>query len=238
MAKPHDERRSELILTARGLFFSRGYDNCTINDIIDEVGIAKGTFYHYFRSKEELLEAMIDVMADQIMDSVEQIAVDRSRSATERMTDYFRQSMILKAQSPEMMEVALRTIYRPENTLLRVGMIARTSERVGPVLARIIADGVASAEFDVDDPDLCGEYIIRSFSSVSEKAGRLILDSADSPTLLRELHRIWDFLEWSIARLLGLPAGTITLVDRSVADELFGAINRDAQRAGKQEKEA
>ena len=107
MAKPHDERRSELILTARGLFFSRGYDNCTINDIIDEVGIAKGTFYHYFRSKEELLEAMIDVMADQIMDSVEQIAVDRSRSATERMTDYFRQSMILKAQSPEMMEVMI-----------------------------------------------------------------------------------------------------------------------------------
>ena len=46
--KDHYERKNEIIDVAEVLFYSKGYESCTINDILKEVGIAKGTFYHYF----------------------------------------------------------------------------------------------------------------------------------------------------------------------------------------------
>ena len=55
--KEHDERRNEIINTAAVLFMEKGYDRCSINDILNKIGIAKGTFYHYFKSKEDVLDA-------------------------------------------------------------------------------------------------------------------------------------------------------------------------------------
>ncbi|MFW5695429.1 MAG: TetR/AcrR family transcriptional regulator [Alkalispirochaeta sp.] len=229
MAKEHAQRRDEIIATAHRLFFSLGYDTCTINDIIQEIGIAKGTFYHYFRGKQELLEALIEKLSDQILTRINAIADDTSRSAADRLGRYFQESMVLKAQTPELMVTALQTLYRPENTLLRVRMLESSNARVAPVLARLIREGTERGEFQVDDPELCGEYVIRSFATISDKAARLILaDEHDRPeaagTIRAEYHRLFDFMEWAIARLLGVEPGSITLTDRGVADEFFTAL--------------
>ncbi|MFW5826995.1 MAG: TetR/AcrR family transcriptional regulator [Alkalispirochaeta sp.] len=229
MAKEHGERRDEIITTAQALFFSLGYEACTINDIIQEIGIAKGTFYHYFRGKQELLEALIEQMSDQILAQINAIAADTTRSAADRLSHYFQESLVLKAQSPELMVAALETLYRPENMLLRVQMFESSNARVAPVLARLIREGTDRGEFNVSDPALCGEYIIRSFTTFSDKAARMILENkhrgGDSTEAARaEYHRLFDFMEWAIARLLGVEAGTITLTDRAVADSFFDSI--------------
>lgn len=238
MAKDHAERREEIIATAHHLFFSLGYDSCTISDIITEIGIAKGTFYHYFRSKQELLEALIEQMSNQILERINAIAGDTSRSAADRLSHYFQESMVLKAKTPELMVAALTTMYRSENTLLRVQMFESSNAQVAPVLAQLIREGVQRGEFQVDDPEFCGEYIIRSFSTFSDKAARMILkdeqENQSAPqktageeppgTVRAEYHRLFDFMEWAIARLLGVEPGSIALTDRGVADEFFDAL--------------
>ncbi len=55
----HEAKRTEILNTAMGLVFTKGYDRMTIRDILDGTGISKGAFYHYFDSKEALLEAFI-----------------------------------------------------------------------------------------------------------------------------------------------------------------------------------
>lgn len=57
--KEYEERRNEILDTAEKLFVSKGYMKTTVNDILREIGIAKGTFYHYFKSKEEVMDAII-----------------------------------------------------------------------------------------------------------------------------------------------------------------------------------
>ncbi|MDF2532153.1 MAG: TetR family transcriptional regulator [Clostridia bacterium] len=59
ITKEYDERRNEILDTAEKLFHAKGYEKCTVNDILKEISIAKGTFYHYFRSKEEVLDAIV-----------------------------------------------------------------------------------------------------------------------------------------------------------------------------------
>lgn len=60
VVKEHEERRNEILNTAQTLFVTKGYMKTTINDILQAIGIAKGTFYHYFKSKEEVLDAIIE----------------------------------------------------------------------------------------------------------------------------------------------------------------------------------
>ena len=63
--KPPAVRRGELIDCAQRLFLSRGYERTTINDVIVATGLSKGAFYHHFRSKEDLLEAIARRFAEQ-----------------------------------------------------------------------------------------------------------------------------------------------------------------------------
>ena len=57
--KDAELRRQEILMTAKKLFIKKGYDKTSVNDILKVVDIAKGTFYYYFSSKEEVLEAII-----------------------------------------------------------------------------------------------------------------------------------------------------------------------------------
>src|SRR5210317_2206 len=70
--KKPEERRAEIIAAARELFDTQGYDETTMRHVMEKLGIAKGTIYHYFRSKEELLEVVVNETVDQIVAMLEQ----------------------------------------------------------------------------------------------------------------------------------------------------------------------
>jgi AcrR family transcriptional regulator len=59
-----DRRRSELLAAARGLFLSQGIETTSVADIAHAAGVAKGTFYIYFRTREQLLDALRAELAD------------------------------------------------------------------------------------------------------------------------------------------------------------------------------
>ena len=64
ISKKHDIRLNEILDISENLFATKGYEKTTVNDILDGVGIGKGTFYHYFKSKAEVMDAVIMRMAN------------------------------------------------------------------------------------------------------------------------------------------------------------------------------
>ena len=60
VVKEAEERRSEILDVAEKLFCTKGYDNTSTNDILNQVGIARGTLYYHFKSKEDILDGMIE----------------------------------------------------------------------------------------------------------------------------------------------------------------------------------
>ena len=56
--------RSKIINAAWKLFYEQGYDDTTIEEIIDESGTSKGSFYHYFGGKDELLGTLSNIFDD------------------------------------------------------------------------------------------------------------------------------------------------------------------------------
>ena len=65
IVKKAEVRRQEIVATARQLFQVKEYEQTTMQDVMDQLGIAKGTIYHYFKSKEELLEAVIENIVEE-----------------------------------------------------------------------------------------------------------------------------------------------------------------------------
>src|SRR5512141_613459 len=58
--KPPQERKVELIDAAERLFSAKGYGETAVSDIVHDLNVAQGTFYYYFKSKEDILKAVIE----------------------------------------------------------------------------------------------------------------------------------------------------------------------------------
>ena len=82
-------RRSEILDVAQRLFYQKGYEQSSIQDVISEIGIAKGTFYYYFNSKLDLLDAVIERMVEQTLQSLELLVADDQLSALEKLERFF-----------------------------------------------------------------------------------------------------------------------------------------------------
>ena len=213
--KQYLARRSQITDTAKSLFFTNGYEKTTVADIIETVGIAKGTFYHYFKSKEHLLETLIEIMSEGIVQEINCIAELPEISATEKISRYFCHAMVLKTKSIDLILPMLRVLYQPENLHLRISLQESSFHQTSLILAEIITEGIKSGEFRVDDAELCGEYIVRSFASLSEKTSQMIIDKHGTQELFVEMTRLFQFMEWAMERLLGVEKGTIKLSDKS-----------------------
>ena len=73
VTKDPEERKAEIVSTARRLFEQNGYKETQIKDIVSQIGVAQGLFYYYFKSKEEVMEAVAKQYADQIMEAIREV---------------------------------------------------------------------------------------------------------------------------------------------------------------------
>ena len=119
--KPAEERRRDILDAALGLFAARGFNETTVSDIATEAGMATGTVYLYFPSKEDVLEGLHDRFRDHNIARIAEVAVDTmERASAGEQVDY-RETVdaILDAIAASFVEnrdlVVVCTKYRPED---------------------------------------------------------------------------------------------------------------------------
>ena len=98
--KNYDERKNEILDAAQKLFYSVGYDRTTVNVIIEEVEIAKGTFYYYFKSKLDLLENLVGRMVHKIMEVLKTI-IDADTNAAQKLINFYNEAAAIKIENRE-----------------------------------------------------------------------------------------------------------------------------------------
>jgi AcrR family transcriptional regulator len=138
ITKEHDERRNEILDVTEKLFHIKGYDKCTINDILKEVGIAKGTFYHYFKSKEEVLDAIVSRYKDVVITKVNEVANNDVITLEEKLMGTFMSMRIIDQLDSGM----INEMHKTENALLHQKILNQIVIDVAPILVKIIKEGV------------------------------------------------------------------------------------------------
>ncbi|MBR5943743.1 MAG: TetR/AcrR family transcriptional regulator, partial [Lachnospiraceae bacterium] len=86
IVKEAEERRNEILDVAEKLFIEKGFDAASTNDILAVIGIARGTLYYHFKSKEEILDAIIERIVDRTVGKAKDIASDKSIPTLKRLT--------------------------------------------------------------------------------------------------------------------------------------------------------
>lgn len=148
IVKAPEERRAEIVETADRLFRQHGYAKCSVEMIIREIGIAKGTFYYYFKSKPDILEAIVDKTLSQIVEMATGIADKPSLNAMQKMKVLLGNSHIGDDDSLDVAQM----LHLPENRELHELTNIQTVLKLSPILARIVEQGIGEGVFDVEKP--------------------------------------------------------------------------------------
>ncbi len=169
--KPAHIRRAELLDVAQRLFFTRGYEATSVNKILAAVKLSKGAFYHHFRSKEELLDALVERATDGAVDYLERLNSTVGVSAMDKVNAFFRATRTVRADHADTVKVMLKALYEPSNYYMRRAIEERTLVRSGPGLARLIAEGAANGEFLSSNPPLLAELLLKLNAEVNGDVG-------------------------------------------------------------------
>ncbi len=212
VVKEHDVRRSEILACAQALFDSAGYEDTTVNAIIEKAGIAKGTFYHYFAGKEDLLNDLVDEISTRLFDAISPIATGRD-AATEKLRKVHDVAGGIKSMHAAMLLRYLRVFYRPDNLVARHRMTERMLARAVPLYAQIVRQGVHEGVFDTRYPEESAEIFLRTWSGLGERFARLLMEAESRPERLSEAERMFAVYEEAAERLLGAAAGSLHLAD-------------------------
>ena len=211
--KEPDVRRNEILDVAQRFFYTKGYEQTSVHDIIDQVGIAKGTFYHYFGSKVELLDELIERMTDQVMAIIEPVVADENLAAAAKFRQFFNVSAGWKAQSKAFLLDILRPYYADDNAVFRHKMMAVGTTRIAPLLTRIVRQGVAEGAFDTDYPDEIGGIVVLILSAFSEGLAFMILQETSNGDLLPAAEKKLIVSQHALERLLGAAEGSLPIMD-------------------------
>lgn len=222
IVKPAPARRDELLDAAQRLFGRRGYDATSVNHIIAELGVSKGAFYHYFASKEDLVEALACRFARQTAAQTEEMLRDPAQDAFSKLTAFLFTMRHHKVANTAELRATFEPLLRAENVQLYEKTQRAVVEVVQPILTRIIVEGVAEKTFDTPDPESAAETIMHLMSSHKGLLTEIYYtrDAAEFRRMADRLHAKMQYLATVIDRILGLPEGSIELADRDTLDAL------------------
>ena len=219
--KEPDIRRAELLDAAQQLFYAKGYEHTSVQDIVDRVGVAKGTFYHYFGSKVELLDELIERMANEGIALMEPIALSETLDATTKFLRLFDVIAAWKAQSKAFVLDILRPLYSDDNTLLRQKLMAASLSRAIPLFTCIIRQGVEEGRFRTDYPDEIGEIVMQVLTTFSESLVHLLIQEKPDADAFFIASRRLMVSQDAVERLLGAAPGSLPFMEIEDLDPWF-----------------
>ena len=214
-ATAHAVRRDEILDVAEGLIRTCGYDRMSIQDVQDELGCSRGAIYHYVRSQEAILEAVIERMTTAIAPVLAPIAADPAMRATDKLRAVFATAGVWKAQRSDLLLALIRSWLAPGNDLVRFRANAAGMAAMTPMLEAIIAQGAAEGDFTTDSPADTASVLIALLTGSADVLRVLVLDALDGRITLDQVEQRMAAYDEAVERILGLKPGSFTFIDRS-----------------------
>jgi AcrR family transcriptional regulator len=216
-------RRNEILDVALQLVYSKGYDRMTIQDILDELQISKGAFYHYFESKSDVLDAIVERMVtEQVKPILLSIVHDPHLTALEKFQRYIDTSVRWKTAEKTLMIELVKVWYSDENALARQKMYKMMVEHVSPLFNQIVEQGVREGTFNILYTEYVSQVIINLVQPLGDAFAQLLLskDAMHDHALQRAEMMVIAYND-AMERILGAPKGSIHLMDTASLKEWF-----------------
>lgn len=151
-----EETRQLILDVSTKLFFEKGYDETSLQDIIDGLGgMTKGAIYHHFRSKEDILIAVVERMSEENSRAMAKIRDDASLTGREKIEKMFSDSLVNPKQK-ELFAVTPNLLKNPKLLAYDMEMVAHTvvPDYIIPVMKQAVRDGSIRTEYPEELADV------------------------------------------------------------------------------------
>ena len=193
--RPTAQRREEILDAAHTLFTTKGFQPTTMEDILGIVGIAKGTLYYHFPSKEQILKALVLRIVHQVEQQAREIATS-SAPAADKLAAIMSAMRLVDTETK-----LVDQFHAPGNAEFHLLSITAMIEHLTPVLAEVITQGVSEGTFTTERP--------RDAIEVLLSASGILLDQDIMKPSPAELARRRESLIWACETLLGAEPGSL-----------------------------
>lgn len=196
VVKEAEERRNEILDTAEKLFGEKGFDGTSTNDILNDIGIARGTLYYHFKSKEDILDAMIERLTGKLIANASKIVKKKDIPVLQRLT----MTMMSLNVSGGIGQEIMNQIHKPQNALMHRKMQTMMLTAVNPLITGLIEEGVAQGIFRTEYPGEVAEMILLYSNTAFDDLAELSFDERQK--------KITAFI-YNLERLLGMSQGSL-----------------------------
>ncbi len=197
--KEAEERKNEILDVAERLFGTKGFDNTSTGDILNEVGIARGTLYYHFKSKEDILDAMIDRMTGRLVEKAAALLAKKEIPVMRRLTMMMTALNVNGSLGQEIMA----QVHKPQNALMHQKMQERLLAGVNPLITGLIREGMAQGicrtEYPAEVAEMTLLYSNTVFDTLAEHGKE-------------ERERKINAFIYNLERLLGMERGSMKAV--------------------------
>lgn len=169
VVKEAEERKNEILDVAERLFGTKGFDSTSTSDILNEIGIARGTLYYHFKSKEEILDAMISRMMTRMLEKAKAIVAQKNIPVLQRLT---MMMLSLQVSDGNFEQELLKQMHKPQNALMHQKMEKSLLSGINPIIADLIKEGMEQGICQTDYPEEAAEmtflYVNTVFDDLME----------------------------------------------------------------------
>ena len=206
-------RRDAILDVAERLMRTCGYEEMSVQDIQDELGVSRGAIYHYFGSKAEILDAVSERTTDTVIAVIEPIADDVGLTPLAKLQQVFAVAGQWKAERKELMVALAQAWYSDHNLLVRERLGHMVTARLTPLIAGILRDGKAEGVFHVGSPDHAAAILVAMLLDSGEALSRMVFAGLEGTASFEEIEIAKSAYNEAFGRILGLSSGSFEIID-------------------------
>ncbi|MFI5283065.1 MAG: TetR/AcrR family transcriptional regulator [Candidatus Dormibacterales bacterium] len=218
----HKGRRDAFLDVAQELIQTKGYEQMSIQDVLDKLEASRGALYHYFESKQALLDGVVERFADSAMAAVAPILADPSLPALRKLERVLSGIARIKAEQKELVLAVMEVWNSDGNALVREKIGRMSASRLEPILAQIIRQGIDEGTVTSSSPAETARVMLYLVRGYQELAGQHFLARQAGTMSFDDVLRTYAAFTEAFERILGIPKGSVTLMDEATLRFWFG----------------
>ena len=218
----HTVRREAFLDVAQRLVQTKGYETMSIQDLLDELDASKGAFYHYFDSKQALLEAVVERFADSGIADLSPVLDNPDLPALRKLEGMFSGIARFKAERKELVLRIMEVWNSDGNAIVREKLRRLTERIMIPLLSVVIRQGIDEGVIDAVSPDETATVLVSLMQGFGQQASDQFIARQAGTISFEVVQRSVAANTRAFERILGVPEGSLTLTDEPTLRFWFG----------------
>lgn len=166
VTKDPETRREEILTAALGLFREGGFEKVSVESITKAAGIAKGSFYNYFKTKEDVYEAVISDIASRNLNTIRELVTDKNTTPKERLTKYIEWTFQLSERQSKSLSRVLESEANPSQRQMYLRAFDEGTNQMLPFFEELLEEGAASGVFQLSNARFTAVVMLGAFRGI------------------------------------------------------------------------